>query len=95
MLLEHFGGSAPVEALAGPVVDRESDGFEILGDDRWHGAGSRDSSAWQAGVEVSHDPNEIGEVAIIEHVTEDVLQEHVVAATVFLTTTRPCRVITA
>lgn len=31
MFVEDFGGGLPVEALAGPVVERESDGFEVLG----------------------------------------------------------------
>lgn len=38
----------------------------------------------QARVQSRHDPSEIGEVAIVEHVAEDMLQEGVVALTGFL-----------
>ena len=37
------------------------------------------TSAWQACADSGHDPREIGDVAIIEHVAEDALQECVVA----------------
>jgi len=30
-LVEDFGWGLPVEALSGSVVERESDGFEVLG----------------------------------------------------------------
>jgi hypothetical protein len=40
-----------------------------------------DGSAWQARVESDHDPSEVGEVAIIEDVAEDVLQKCVVVST--------------
>jgi hypothetical protein len=50
-----------------------------LGASASFGGAADGGSVRQARVQSRHDPSEIGEVAIIEHVAKDVLQECVVA----------------